>query len=159
VYKMGKEPMKYNGSEFGLQNVYDKLTAGVKRLPAEQAVDALLDGADTLKRGIDQLIEKFYHGAEQQQESVMNGRASAYKHTAEQVLKATQSGDLTAIDDALQSSIEASLQCKESASKMRHIKNRGYERYDSKKELGAYVRELDTMIGKKVHEPELLEGE
>ena len=143
---MGRKIERYNNSEFALGNVYDRLTTSIRQLPPETAVDAYLDGAHMLKVGIDQLIEKFYQGAEVQQTDVMGERAATYKRTAESVLQLTKNGDLTAIDDALQQSIEASLQCKESATKMRHIKARGYERYDSQKEMESYLRKLDKIV-------------
>ena len=154
------EIQRYDGQrEFSVNTVYRKLTRGIDGVPNEEAVDGLLQGADQMRRGIAQLIEKFYQTAEDKQASVMTEKAEVFETLSQAVIGAGREGDLEQYNIALQHVVDASIQCKESASKMKHIKNRGFEGYDARRELADFLRELERAVDTNYGGQRLLPGQ
>lgn len=154
------EIKKYDGQrEFAVEAVYRKLTKGIEDVPNEEAVDGLLQGAEQMRRGIAQVIEKFYQTAEQKQAGVMSEKAEQFEVLSGAVVAAGRQGDLDQYNIALQQVVDASIQCKESASKMKHIKNRGFEGYDARKELADFLRDLEKAVDTQYSGRRLLPGQ
>lgn len=154
------EIKKYDGQrEFAVEAVYRKLTKGIDEVPNEEAVDGLLQGAEQMRRGIAQVIEKFYQTAEQKQAGVMTEKAEVFDVLSKAVMAAGRQGDLDQYNIALQQVVDASIQCKESASKMKHIKNRGFEGYDARKELADFLRDLEKAVDANYSGRRLLPGQ
>ena len=116
--------MKYKSvDEFALA-VYQRITTGIENLAAQEQVDTLLKLDEMFKQATTHVRGHLYGHAERQQADVLETHAVAYIDTAQHVVKATQSGDLGAVDDALERSIEATLKCKSAATKLKQIKER-----------------------------------
>ncbi|MBD3303864.1 hypothetical protein GF343_01865 [Candidatus Woesearchaeota archaeon] len=154
------EIKKYDGQrEFSVDTVYRKLTRGIDGVPNEEAVDGLLQGAEQMRKGIAQVIEKFYQTAEHKQAGVMADKAEQFEVLSGAVVSAGRQGDLDQYNIALQQVVDASIQCKESASKMKHIKNRGFQDYDAKRELADFLRDLEKAVDANYSGRRLLPGQ
>jgi len=154
------EMQKYDGQkEFAVDAVYKKLTKGIDDVPNEEAVDGLLQGADSMRKGMAQLVEKFYQTAEKKQAGVMTEKAEEFEILSKTVISAGRQGDLDQYNIALQQVVDASIQCKESASKMKHIKNRGFEGYDARRELSDFLRELEKAVDSNYGGRRLISGQ
>jgi len=154
------EIQKYDGQrEFSVDSVYGKLTQGIDQVPNEEAVDGLLQGADMMRRGIAQLVERFYQTAEGKQKGVMAEKAEQFEVVSQAVMAAGREGDLDQYNIALQQVVDASIGCKESATKMKHIKNRGFEGYDAKRSLTEFLRQLEETVENRYGARRLLTGE
>lgn len=119
-----KEIMPYKTVEDFALAVYQKITGGIEKLDAAEQVDAVLHLDDLFRKAANTVREHLYGHAEQQQSTVLEEHAGAYSDAAQNVVRATQGDDLTTVDVALEKSIEATLKCKESASKLKQIKER-----------------------------------
>lgn len=156
---------RYNPQqEFAVERVYRKLTEGIDNLTADEAVDGLLSGADHLRRGINQVIDRIFEGAEEKQSVVVQGRAENWTKATERVKEAigdaTATGDYDTVEKRLREATKATIAAKESVSKMKFIKQRGQTEYNPNKELTAYVRELEDFVRRDYNGgPKLLEGE
>ncbi len=154
------EIQKYDGQrEFSIDAVYRKLTRGMNNVPNAEAVDGLLQGADMLTKGIAQVVEKFYQTAEGKQKGVMAEKAEVFEVVSQAVMSAGREGDLDQYNIALQQVVDASIGCKESATKMKHIKNRGFESYDARKSLAEFLRQLEATVENQYGARRLIEGE
>ena len=121
---MKNEIMPYKSVEDFAKAVYEKITGGIEKLGASEQVDTVLHLDEMFRKATNTVREHLYGHAEQQQTNVLGEHAEAYQTTAQHVVKATQGGDLTTVDVALEKSLEATLKCKESATKLRQIKER-----------------------------------
>ncbi len=154
------EIQKYDGQkEFAVDAVYKKLTRGIDEVPNEEAVDGLMQGAEQMRKGIAQLVEKFYQTAETKQKGVMSEKAEQFDVLSKSVMAAGREGDLDRYNIALQQVVDASIQCKESAAKMKHIKNRGFEGYDARKELADFIKDLEKAVDSNYSGKRLLTGQ
>lgn len=154
---------RYNAQqEFAVDKVYEKLTRGIENLTADEAVDGLLFGADNLRQGIAQVIERIYQGAEGKQAIVVQDKADKWTKSTEKVkdaiADATQSGDYETVERKLRDATKATIAAKESVSKMKFIKQRGQTAYNPARELSEYVRELEDFVKKDYNGTKLLEG-
>jgi len=129
--------------------VVDRVLDGLQTVSVDQSVDEALDRAYVLVKFADQVKEGVYGFAEQQQSAVMRERAVEFEEASKVVRKASKNGDIEAYDEALQQAIHAGVTAKESAVKMRHIKDRGYIPYDRSKQLGEYLQQLQQSVGQK----------
>lgn len=160
---MANNLQKYNPQqEFAVERVYQKLTQGIDKLNPEEAVDGLLTGADYLRKGIAQVVERIFEGAEQKQAVVVQDRTSKWAKSTEQVKQAvnqaSENDDYETVEKCLRDATKATIAAKESVSKMKYIKQRGQD-YNPAKELNAYFRELEDFVKKDYHNPRLLEGD
>lgn len=114
--------MPYRTVEDFALAVYQKITGGIERLDAAEQVEAVLHIDEMFRKATKTVREHLYGHAERQQSTVLEEHATAYKETAQHVVTATQGSDLTIVDDALEKSIEATLKCKQSATKLKQIK-------------------------------------
>ena len=121
---MGNDLIQYKTVDDFARAVYDRLTIGVDKLDAGEQVDAVLSIDQMLAKATSYVREHLYGHAEQQQTTVMQENASAYTSAAQDVLRATKSGDLDTVDLALQKSIDATLECKNAATRLKQIKER-----------------------------------
>ena len=121
---MKNEIMAYKNVDDFAKAVYEKITGGIERLDATEQVDTVLQLDEMFRKATNTVREHLYGHAEQQQSGVLEEHASAYSDAAQHVVRATQGGDLGTVDVALEKSIEATLKCKESATKLRQIKER-----------------------------------
>ena len=162
---MANQMQRYNPQqEFAVDKVYEKLTRGIENLTAEEAVDGLLGGADYLRRGINQVIDRIFEGAEDKQSVVVQNRADQWTKSTERVKEAigeaTATGDYDTVEKRLRDATKATIAAKESVSKMKFIKKRGQTEYNPTRELTAYVRELEDFVRRDYNGgPKLLEGE
>ena len=121
---MKNEIMPYKSVDDFARAVYEKITGGIDKLGASEQVDTVLHLDEMFRKAASAVREHLYGHAEQQQTTVLEEHAGAYQATAQNVVRATQGGDLTTVDVALEKSLEATLKCKESATKLRQIKER-----------------------------------
>ena len=154
---------RYNAQqEFAVDKVYEKLTRGIENLTADEAVDGLLFGADYLRNGIAQVIERIYQGAEGKQAVVVADKADKWTKSTEKVKEAitdaTRSGDYEIVERKLRDATKATIAAKESVSKMKFIKQRGQTAYNPARELSEYVRELEDFVKKDYNGTKLLGG-
>ncbi|VVB81083.1 Uncharacterised protein [uncultured archaeon] len=140
---MANEMQKYQPS---VNLVTQRVLAGLDELADEEAVDASLERAYVLMKFADRIKENIYEHAEQRQASVMSRRAGEFQEATKAVEQAGKVADVDAYDNALEQAIKTGILAKESAAKMHHIKNRGVEAYDSRKELVDYVRSIEASI-------------
>lgn len=149
--------------EFAVDKVYRKLTQGIDSLPAEEAVDGLLHGADCLRKGIAQVIERIFEGAEEKQAVVAQAKVDQWSKATEQVKQAIgqakSTGDYESVEQQLREATRATIAAKESVSKMAFIKKRGQTEYNPAKELSVYLRELEDVVRREYNGSRLLEGE
>lgn len=162
--KMQNIIQKYNPQqEFAVEKVYQKLTQGIENLPAEEAVDGLLQGVNYLRQGINQVVERIFDGAEQKQNVVMKEKADQWTKSTEKVKeainRASSTGDYGIVEKYLKEATKSTITAKESVSKMKYIKQRGQTEYNPAKELTAYIRELEDFAKKDYIKTKLLEGE
>ena len=116
--------MKYKSVEDFALVVYQRITTGIETLGAQEQVDTLLQLDDMFRKATNHVRGHLYRHAEGKQAVVLDERAAAYRDTSQCVAKATQGGDLGAVDDALERSIEVALQCKKSATQLKQIRER-----------------------------------
>ncbi len=140
---MTNELQRYEGS---VNLVTQRVLQGLEQLADEEAVDASVERAYVLMKFADRIKEGIYQHAEQRQVKVMTQRASEFQEATKLVERAGKLANVDAYENALQQAIKAGILAKESAAKMRHIKNRGIEMYDSRKELVDYVRSIEASI-------------
>ena len=153
---------RYNAQqEFAVERVYQKLTEGMDDLSANEAVDGLPHGANLLKQGINQVVERIFECAEQKQAEVVYEKTDQWQSATEQVrsavIDATLSGEYDVVEEKLKEATKATITAKESVRKMKYIKQRGQTEYDAKKDLKDYVRELEELISQ--DKPRLLTEE
>jgi len=161
---MSNHIQRYNAQqEFAVDKVYQKLTQGIDNLPPGEAVDGLLQGVDYLRRGINQVVERIFQGAEEKQAVVLQDKAEHWTETTERVKaaigEATTSGDYETVEKRLRDATKATIAAKESVSKMKFIKQRGQTEYNPGKELTTYLRELEDVVRRDYNGTKLLEGE
>ncbi len=140
---MANEMQKYQPS---VNLVTQRVLEGLDELADEEAVDTSLERAYVLMKFADRIKENIYGHAEQRQSHVMSRRASEFQEATKAVEQAGKAANVDAYDAALETAIKTGILAKESASKMRHIKNRGIEAYDSRKELVDYVRSIEANL-------------
>lgn len=149
----------YVRPEFGVEKVYQKLTAGLEDLTAQEAVDVLLGGADVLRQGINQVIDRIYQAAEENQTVVVGDKTNAWHEKTAQVKNAVAeagtSGDYEGVERKLWDATMATLAVKEAVQKMKYIKQRGQVPYEARRALSTYVREIEDSVKK----PKVLTGE
>ncbi|MBI4141200.1 hypothetical protein HY485_05175 [Candidatus Woesearchaeota archaeon] len=153
---------KYNPQqEFAVERVYQKLTRGIEGLSGEEAVDALLNGTSYLRQGINQVIDRLFVEAEGRHFLVLKDRSQEWTQATERVRQAMEkvaaAGSYDDFEKCLRDATKATIQMKESASKMKFIKHRGQTAYDPARELIAFARELEEHA-KKNYGVKLLEG-
>lgn len=149
---------KYDEKKFALQTIYDKLTQGTENLGNAGCVDELLYRVEVLRQGFSRILEKFYEGAEVKQQEVLREKAEQFEALTDAVKNAALAGDLDRYNSALQDVVNASMDCKESAAKMKHIKNKGFEAYDPAKEMKECIRTLEERIKGTYNSKRLLES-
>lgn len=137
---------KFEKEKFALETIYDKLSHGTEDLENEECVDELLRRVDILRNGFSRILEKFYEGAEDKQQGVLREKAEQFEALTDAVKGAAISGNLDDYNSALQDVVNASIDCKESATKMKHIQNKGFEKYDPVKEMRNCIRNLEEYV-------------
>ncbi len=137
---------KHCNEKFALQTIYDKLTQGTENLGKTECVNELLYRVEVLRQGFSRILEKFYEGAEVKQQEVLREKAEQFEELTEAVKLAALNGDLDAYNSALQNVVNTSIECKESATKMKHIRNKGFEKYDPEREMKECIRSLEEHV-------------
>jgi len=148
MFNKQNQIQRYNAQqEFAVEKVYRKLTHGIDDLPPGEAVDALLGGANCLRQGIAQVLEKIFQGAESRQNVVMQQVTNFWKGETESLQKAiaqaSATGNYDEVEKCLREATKANLSAKESVSKMKYIRQRGQTEYNPVKELTQFARELE----------------
>ncbi len=160
---MSNNLQKYNAQqEFSVEKIYQKLTQGIDKLNPEEAVDGLLTGVDCLRKGIAQIVERIYEGAEEKQSVVVQNKTEQWArvtdHVKDAIENATANSDYESVEKRLQDATKATIAAKESVSKMKYIKQRG-RNYNAINDLVEPIKELGERPGRDYQRQQILEGE